>query len=166
MDRRNRSRLGTGIILVLRGLWFLAVRISPTLGNWAEGRLGWPVIVIAVGLAMLLMGVVTGGYGLAVPAAPVGGVGGVGVLAERHRQLGELGLCLGPDPGIRRGWGWGDGPVGGEARRGAAQRRLADPDQPGDVLRLRLLPGRRVAAGTLLAGALDWPRGAAFRGGF
>jgi len=77
MDKRDRSRLGTGIILVLLGLWFLAVRISPALGDWAEGRLGWPVIVIAVGLAMLLMGVVTGGYGLAVPAAIVAGIGGL-----------------------------------------------------------------------------------------
>ncbi|HLF81114.1 MAG TPA: hypothetical protein VI410_05035 [Anaerolineales bacterium] len=77
MDRGNRSRLGTGIILVLLGLWFLAVRISPNLGKWAEGNLGWPVIVIGVGLAMLLMGIVTGGYGLAVPASIVAGIGGL-----------------------------------------------------------------------------------------
>jgi hypothetical protein len=77
MDRQNRARLGTGIILVLLGLWFLAVRVSPGLADWAEGRLGWPVIIISVGLAMLLMGVVTGGYGLAVPAAIVSGVGGL-----------------------------------------------------------------------------------------
>jgi hypothetical protein len=77
MDRRNRSRLGTGIILVLLGLWFLAVRISPNLGQWAEGNLGWPVIIIGVGLAMLLMGIVTGGYGLAVPASIVAGIGGL-----------------------------------------------------------------------------------------
>lgn len=77
MDRQNRARLGTGIILLLLGLWFLAVRISPALGQWAEGRLGWPMIIIAIGLAMLVMGIVTGGYGLAVPAAVVGGIGGL-----------------------------------------------------------------------------------------
>lgn len=77
MDRSNRARLGTGIILVLLGLWFVLVRISPGLASWAEVRLGWPVIIIAVGLAMLLMGVITGGYGLAVPASILTGIGGL-----------------------------------------------------------------------------------------
>jgi hypothetical protein len=77
MDRQNRARLGTGIILLLLGLWFLAVRISPALGQWAEGRRGWPMIMIAIGVAMLIMGIVTGGYGLAVPAAVVSGIGGL-----------------------------------------------------------------------------------------
>lgn len=77
MDRSSRARLGTGLILVLLGLWFLAVRLWPALGTWAEGRLGWPAIVIAVGLALFLMGLVTGGYGLAVPATIVTGIGGL-----------------------------------------------------------------------------------------
>jgi hypothetical protein len=76
-DGQNRARLGTGIMLVLLGLWFLAVRVSPGLSQWAEGRLGWPVIIIAAGLALPLMGVITGGYGLAVPAAIRSGVGGL-----------------------------------------------------------------------------------------
>ncbi len=77
MDRRRSSGLVIALVLILLGLWFLAVEFVPQLKVWAGGGRGWPMAVVAVGLALLLIGLATGAPGMAVPACIVGGIGGL-----------------------------------------------------------------------------------------
>ncbi len=71
MERRERSALVTGIILILAGLFFLIFRMVPTL----FGTFSWPFLVIGVGVLLLVIALVTWTPGLAVPACVVGGIG-------------------------------------------------------------------------------------------
>jgi len=81
--KSSRTQLALGIMLVLLGFWFLADRSVPgfheTLGRFAE----WPLNLIGIGAALLLLGLVLGAPGMAVPAAIVAGIGGIFVYQER-----------------------------------------------------------------------------------
>ncbi len=74
MERRRSAGFAWGVILVLLGLVFLA---GQALGLAAWLNLGnfWPLAVVGVGLLLLIVGVLGGTAGLAVPACVVGGVG-------------------------------------------------------------------------------------------
>jgi LiaI-LiaF-like transmembrane region len=74
MDRRRRSGLVGGIILILLGLGFLAGQLG--LWSWA-GPLSWPLILVGIGAAMLIIGLLVGEPGMAVPACVVAGIGGI-----------------------------------------------------------------------------------------
>lgn len=76
MDTSRRSALGGGIVLVLLGLGFLSGQLFPQLWAWV-GPVTWPFIVIGVGAFLLVIGLVTGTPGMAVPACIVGGIGGL-----------------------------------------------------------------------------------------
>ena len=76
MNKRTRSSLVFGLLLILIGAWFLAVQIVPGL-DWFWDIISWPLIVIAVGVFLLLLGLVLGAPGMAVPACIVGGIGGL-----------------------------------------------------------------------------------------
>jgi hypothetical protein len=73
MNRRRRSGLAGGLILVLLGVWFLAVQLVPGLRAWFS----WPWIIIGIGVLMLLIGLLAGVPDMAVPACIVGGIGGI-----------------------------------------------------------------------------------------
>jgi hypothetical protein len=73
MDRGRRSALAGGIALILGGVLFLIIQIVP---GW-EGWLEWPMFVIGVGVLLLVIGLVTGATGMAIPACVVGGIGGI-----------------------------------------------------------------------------------------
>ena len=75
MYTRSKSGLVVGMVLILFGAWFLAVQFVPDLRAWSSGN--WPLSIIAVGVLLFLVGVVTGAYGMSVPAAIVGGIGGL-----------------------------------------------------------------------------------------
>jgi hypothetical protein len=74
---RNRSQLALGFVLILLGVWFVAQRQVPALGAWAQQYLTWPLNVVAAGAAILLIGLLVGAPGMAVPAAIVAGIGGI-----------------------------------------------------------------------------------------
>jgi hypothetical protein len=76
MSRKTRSNLAFGILLILIGGWFLAVQMVPGLG-WFWNIFAWPMIIIAIGVAFLLLGVVIGAPGMAIPACIIGGIGGL-----------------------------------------------------------------------------------------
>lgn len=76
MNRKMRSNLAFGLILILIGGWFLAVQLVPGL-NWFWNYLSWPLIVVGVGAFLLLMGLLLGEGGMAIPACIVGGIGGL-----------------------------------------------------------------------------------------
>src|SRR3990172_225763 len=77
MNTRSKNNLAVGLLLVLLGLWFLALRLVPGLETWADFWFDWPFIIIGAGVLLLLIGLLTGVPGMAVPAAIVGGIGGL-----------------------------------------------------------------------------------------
>lgn len=77
MKKQNRTQLALGIILILLGAWFIAQRSFPEVAAFAERFSDWPFTVIAVGVLLLLLGLILGAPGLAVPAAIVAGIGGI-----------------------------------------------------------------------------------------
>ena len=77
MSKQQRSSLAAGVVLILLGGWLLAVRLVPGLERWANFTFTWPVIVILVGGGLLLLGLMAGSPGMAVPACIVAGIGGL-----------------------------------------------------------------------------------------
>jgi hypothetical protein len=77
MDRKMRSNLGIGVLLLLIGGWMLTVQFLPNIGEWFWGFFDWPVYIIGAGAAMLIFGLIVGAPGMAIPACIVGGIGGL-----------------------------------------------------------------------------------------
>lgn len=77
MNKEQRSSLAIGLVMVLAGIWFLALNIFPALGQWWSNTVDWPLAVIGAGLLLLLLAILAGAPGLAVPASIVTGIGGL-----------------------------------------------------------------------------------------
>jgi hypothetical protein len=77
MDQKRKSNLGAGLALILIGAWFLAVRLVPELQAWQIKGFTWPLIVIAVGAGMLILGLFSGSPAMAEPAFVIAGIGGL-----------------------------------------------------------------------------------------
>jgi peptidoglycan/LPS O-acetylase OafA/YrhL len=77
MSRQNRTQLALGILLVLIGVWFIAVRQVPILKPFSNLNLDWPFYVIGAGAILLLIGLVSDAPRMAIPAAIVAGIGGI-----------------------------------------------------------------------------------------
>ena len=77
MKKQGRTQLALGIILILLGAFFIAQRSIPEVAAFAEMFSDWPFTVIGVGVLLLLLGLILGAPGLAVPAAIVAGIGGI-----------------------------------------------------------------------------------------
>jgi hypothetical protein len=75
--KRDRGQLALGLILILAGAWFVAVNQFPDLKTWATPYLEFPLNIVAIGAALLVVGLLVGAPGMAVPAAIVAGVGGI-----------------------------------------------------------------------------------------
>ena len=75
--RRNRTNLFLGLLLVLIGVWLVVSRQVPALQHWIDQNFAWPMWTIAAGVIVLLIGLITGAPGMAVPAAIIAGVGGI-----------------------------------------------------------------------------------------
>lgn len=74
--QQNRTNLFLGILLILIGGWLVLTRQVPALQNWLD-ELTWPMWVIGAGLLVLLIGLITGAPGMAVPASIIAGIGGI-----------------------------------------------------------------------------------------
>ena len=77
MNTTGRSQLALGSILILIGGWFLLNQTIPEFRNFFEPYIQWPVNMLLIGAGILVIGLVTGSPGLAVPAAIVAGIGGI-----------------------------------------------------------------------------------------
>jgi hypothetical protein len=77
MRKQGRTQLALGIILILLGAWFIARRSIPAVDTFARMFSDWPFTVIGVGALLLLLGLILGAPGMAVPAAIVSGIGGI-----------------------------------------------------------------------------------------
>ena len=77
MSRQNRTQLALGILLVLIGVWFIAVQQVPLLKPFSNLNWDWPFYVIGAGVILLVIGLVTDAPRMAIPAALVAGIGGI-----------------------------------------------------------------------------------------
>ncbi len=77
MSKSNRTQIILGILLVLVGVWFVAVRQIPALKPFSNLQLDWPIYVIGAGTVILIVGLATGEPRMAIPASIVAGVGGI-----------------------------------------------------------------------------------------
>jgi len=77
MNRRDRTQLGLGVLLILLGAWFFAIRQVPALKAWTEIQFEWPFYVIGAGAVILLIGLITGAPAMSIPACIVAGIGGI-----------------------------------------------------------------------------------------
>lgn len=77
MSQEKRASLGIGLVLILLGGWFLAVQLMPSLGDWVQENLAWPLIIVGIGAALLILGLVLRAPGMAIPACIVAGIGGI-----------------------------------------------------------------------------------------
>ena len=75
--QQNRTNLALGILLIVIGAWLVLTRQVPSLQNWLDDNFAWPMWVIGAGLLILLIGLLTGAPGMAVPASIVAGIGGI-----------------------------------------------------------------------------------------
>jgi hypothetical protein len=75
--RQNRTSLFLGILLILIGAWLVLSRQVPSLQNWLDDNFTWPMWTIGAGLLVLLIGLLTGAPGMAVPASIIAGIGGI-----------------------------------------------------------------------------------------
>jgi hypothetical protein len=72
---QKRANLAFAVVLIVLGVWFLAVQMIPSLRDFVYAGETWPFIVIGVGLLLGLIGLVTGVPGLLIPACIVSGIG-------------------------------------------------------------------------------------------
>lgn len=77
MNRQGRSQLALGIILILLGAWFLLDKSVPTFHTLFNKYTEFPFNMFLIGAGILLIGLITGQPGMAVPAAIVAGIGGI-----------------------------------------------------------------------------------------
>ena len=78
MGKRNRTQLVLGIILILVAGWLIATRINPDLAKIITLPAdAWPMWVVFAGLVLLVIGLLVGAPGMAVPACIVAGIGGI-----------------------------------------------------------------------------------------
>lgn len=77
MEGNRRGALVVGVLLILIGAWFLAIEMVPGWHDRVYGAYGWPLFVIGAGVVLLVIGILSGAYGMAIPAAIVSGVGGL-----------------------------------------------------------------------------------------
>jgi hypothetical protein len=75
MNSRARTFLVLGLLLILGGAWKIALVNNPQLQRWWESLVSWPLIVVAVGLGLLLLGLLLNVPDMAIPACIVAGIG-------------------------------------------------------------------------------------------
>ncbi len=75
MERKRRSNAVIGILLILMGLACLVVRMLPGIRVGLNMIFSWPIIIITVGAALFIFGLLIGEPDMAIPSCIVGGIG-------------------------------------------------------------------------------------------
>lgn len=83
---KNRGQLALGLILILLGVWFIAQQQVPALKEWVALYMDWPLNIVAIGGVILLIGILLGAPGMAIPASIVAGVGGILYYQQRFED--------------------------------------------------------------------------------
>lgn len=76
MNQRSRTQLALGIILILLAAWLAALKFYPRLADLIP-PFAWPMWIVGAGGIILLIGLLVGAPGMAVPACIVAGIGGI-----------------------------------------------------------------------------------------
>jgi hypothetical protein len=82
---QNRTNLVLGLLLIVLGGWLIVTRQVPELQAWLDENFAWPMYTIGAGVLILLIGLLTGNPGMAVPASIVAGIGGILYYQEVNR---------------------------------------------------------------------------------
>jgi hypothetical protein len=77
MEKKNRTQLVLGMLLILVAGWLIATRIQPDLVNLFNFTFDWPMWVMLAGAALLVIGLLVGAPDMAIPASIVAGIGGI-----------------------------------------------------------------------------------------
>lgn len=77
MNKRSRTQLVLGLLLILFAGWLLLSHLQPEWTDWLHLAFEWPLWVIMSGVAFLLIGLIVGNAEMAVPACIVSGIGGI-----------------------------------------------------------------------------------------
>lgn len=77
MDKRRRTSIAGGAVLILVGALLFIGQVMPDLVPDFWRAFSWPWIVIGVGLFLFALGAILGEPGMAVPGTIVGGIGGI-----------------------------------------------------------------------------------------
>jgi hypothetical protein len=75
--KQNRSTLFLGLLLIALGAWMVVTRQVPSIQAWLNQNFLWPIWLFGAGAIILLIGLVNGNPGMAIPAAIVAGIGGI-----------------------------------------------------------------------------------------
>ena len=100
MNKSGRSQLVLGIILILVGGWFLLNQTMPEFREFFEPYTEWPANMLLIGAGILIIGLVTGSPGLAVPAAIVAGIGGIFYYQQATEDYGSWSYMWALIPGF------------------------------------------------------------------
>lgn len=77
MNKSQRTTLALGVVLVVAGALFIAANFIQPLNTILQQLRSWPMIIEAVALGLLLLGLLIGEPGMAIPAVIVAGIGGI-----------------------------------------------------------------------------------------
>lgn len=77
MNRSRRGRVVLALLLILFGIYLLAIQFFPALRVYALNETNWPLAIVGVGVLLLVVGLLTWSPGTMVPACIVGGIGGI-----------------------------------------------------------------------------------------
>jgi hypothetical protein len=78
MEKRNRTQLVLGAILILVAGWLIATRVNPAIARMIQlPPFEWPMWVVLAGAVLLVIGLLVGAPDMAVPACIVAGIGGI-----------------------------------------------------------------------------------------
>ncbi len=100
MNKTGRSQLVLGIILILVGGWFLLNQTMPEFREFFEPYTEWPANMLLIGAGILILGLLTGSPGLAVPAAIVAGIGGIFYYQQATEDYGSWSYMWALIPGF------------------------------------------------------------------
>lgn len=73
----KKGNIGAAAVLILVGVWFLALELFPSLKGIVYGDGTWPLSIIGVGLLLALVGLFIWNPQMLIPACIVGGIGGL-----------------------------------------------------------------------------------------
>jgi len=77
MDKKRRTSIVGGSLLILVGGLLFAAQVFPDFMPDFWEIISWPWFIIGIGLFLFALGAAIGEPGLAVPATIVGGIGGI-----------------------------------------------------------------------------------------
>jgi len=100
MNKTGRSQLVLGIILILVGGWFLLNQTMPEFREFFEPYTEWPANMLLIGAGILILGLLTGSPGLAIPAAIVAGIGGIFFYQQATEDYGSWSYMWALIPGF------------------------------------------------------------------